>query len=361
MANAYKRINFSPTGGGASAAAVTYDNTTSGLTATDVQAAVDELAADNVAQDVALSNHITDAADAHDASAISNVPSGNLAATDVQTALDELQTDVDTRATTASLDAHINDATDAHDASAISTTAIVGVAGGLASDVQTVAADLKAQIDTKASITALNDHISDATGAHAASAISNVPAGNLAATDVQAALDELQTDIDTRATTTALNDHISDAVDAHDASAISNVPTGNLAATDVQAALVELQTDVDTRPVKSAGDINETSFALANNVLVAASITGFAFSNAAVRSFQAIVSVAIDGTSDLFEEFQLEGIQKGTDWIITYGSTGDESGVEFDINASGQVTYTSSDVPGFVSGTLKFRAITTSV
>jgi len=45
-----------------------------------------------------LNNHINDASDAHDASAISSVPAGNLAATDVQSALDELQSDVDSRA-----------------------------------------------------------------------------------------------------------------------------------------------------------------------------------------------------------------------------------------------------------------------
>ena len=45
-----------------------------------------------------LNNHINDSSDAHDASAISNVPSGNLAATDVQAALNELQTDIDNRA-----------------------------------------------------------------------------------------------------------------------------------------------------------------------------------------------------------------------------------------------------------------------
>jgi len=93
-----------------------------------------------------ISNHLSDTTDAHDASAISNVPSGNLAATDVQAALDELQSDIDTRATSTDLSNHINDATDAHDASAIS----------------------------------------------------NVPSGNLAATDVQSALNELQSDIDTR-------------------------------------------------------------------------------------------------------------------------------------------------------------------
>lgn len=91
--------------------------------------------------------HVNETTDAHAASAISNVPSGNLAATDVQTALDELQTDIDTRATNTALTAHVEAVSDAHDASAIT----------------------------------------------------NTPSGNLAATDVQGALNELQTDIDTRA------------------------------------------------------------------------------------------------------------------------------------------------------------------
>jgi hypothetical protein len=45
----------------------------------------------------AISNHLADTVDAHDASAISNIPAGNLAATDVQGALNELQSDVDGR------------------------------------------------------------------------------------------------------------------------------------------------------------------------------------------------------------------------------------------------------------------------
>lgn len=82
-----------------------------------------------------LSNHLTDAVDAHDASAISVVPFGTNVAIDAQDALEEIQTN---------LDNHINDATDAHDASAVSV----------------------------------------------------VPSGNLTSTDVQNALEELQTDID---------------------------------------------------------------------------------------------------------------------------------------------------------------------
>lgn len=42
-----------------------------------------------------LFNHVDDTTDAHDASAISSIPSGNLAATDVQSALNELQGDID--------------------------------------------------------------------------------------------------------------------------------------------------------------------------------------------------------------------------------------------------------------------------
>jgi hypothetical protein len=48
----------------------------------------------------AISDHLADGTDAHDASAISSVAAGNLAATNVQTALDELQTDIDGRALT---------------------------------------------------------------------------------------------------------------------------------------------------------------------------------------------------------------------------------------------------------------------
>lgn len=128
----------------ADAVDVIYDNATSGLTATDTQAAIDEVEGRVDTVETGLSNHLSDTTDAHDASAISNVPSGNLAATDVQGALNELQSDIDTRATTTDLNNHINDVSDAHDASAIS----------------------------------------------------NVPSGNLTATDVQAALNELQSDID---------------------------------------------------------------------------------------------------------------------------------------------------------------------
>ena len=95
------------------ASEISYDNATSGLIATDVQAAIDEVEGriDTLEGDTGLADHLADAVDAHDASAISNVPAGNLAATDVQGALNELQTDVDTRALDSDLTTHISDTT----------------------------------------------------------------------------------------------------------------------------------------------------------------------------------------------------------------------------------------------------------
>lgn len=95
------------------ASAISFDPTGTSLSATEVQEMGVELdllinneiddrindiatvtAAINLVDDK-IDDHIADTVDAHDASAISNVPSGNLAATDVQGALNELQTELD--------------------------------------------------------------------------------------------------------------------------------------------------------------------------------------------------------------------------------------------------------------------------
>lgn len=111
----------------------------------------------------------------------------------------------------------------------------------------------------------------------------------------------------------------------------------------------------------STGDLLETSFSLANNQAVLSTITGFNFTNGTTRSFKADVSISVDATVDLFEKVEIEGIQKGADWEISYSSTGDISGVEFDITSTGQLEYTSNSYAGFVSATMKFRATTTGI
>lgn len=110
----------------------------------------------------------------------------------------------------------------------------------------------------------------------------------------------------------------------------------------------------------SKGDILETSFAGAQSA-AGANVTNFAFANADVRAFTALASVKIDATADLFEEFTIEGIQKGSGWDIFVSSVGDDTSVTFNISAAGQITYSSSTYAGFVSMAIKFRALTLSI
>lgn len=135
------------------------------------------------ANETAINDHLADTTDAHDASAISNVASGNLASTNVQDSLEELQADVDTRALDSDLDAHTAD-TSAH-----------GVTGDVVgtTDTQTV---------TNKTIVAADNTITTAAS------------GNLTSTELNAALSELQTDIDTRALDSDLDAHVA-ATSAH--------------------------------------------------------------------------------------------------------------------------------------------------
>ena len=244
----------------ADASDITFDPTTSGLSAVTSQAAIDEVEGrlDTAESDIttnatSISDHLADAVDAHDASAISNVASGNLAATDVQGALNELQSDIDTRALDSALTDHLNDATDAHDASAVSLLDTAAIF--TATEVETALNEVKVIADGNVTdigtnATAISDHLADTVDAHDASAVSLLDtAAIFTATEVETALNEVKVIADANAT--GISDHLADAADAHDASAISNVPAGNLAATDIQGAVNELQTDIDTRALDS--------------------------------------------------------------------------------------------------------------
>lgn len=106
----------------------------------------------------------------------------------------------------------------------------------------------------------------------------------------------------------------------------------------------------------TTGDIGLTSFSAANNQSSAANVTGFAFANASVRSFRALVSVSIVATGSLFEQFEINGIQKLASWEISVVKLGDDSGITFSITTLGQLQYTSTDITGFVSNEIQFRA-----
>ena len=121
------------------------------------------------------------------------------------------------------------------------------------------------------------------------------------------------------------------------------------------------QVDALVAAGRSPGDLSEGSYSFSNSQVVPENITGFTFNNAVVRSFKALISVSVDATTDLFEVFELEGIQKGSEWDYSISTKGDATGVIFNITNTGQIQYTSLNYSGFVSGVIKFRAITTSV
>lgn len=206
----------------------------SGIIATDVQAALSEVALDALAANTGLSDHLADVTAAHAATAVSFSPSGTVTSTTVQAAVVEVATDA-----AADLAAHLTDAVDAHSATAIS---FVGV-GSLSS---TTVAGALAELDSDATAdaAALTAHLNDTSAAHAATAVSLVPTGTIAATDVQGAVNELAADA--VADAAALVAHTTAAVDAHDATAISVTPGFGIDATTVQAALVEVATDAAT-------------------------------------------------------------------------------------------------------------------
>lgn len=126
--------------------------------------------------ETAISDHLADTADAHDASAIS-VDSTTLVGTgtDAQAVFEELDN---------AIADHLADATDAHDASAISVLDTATQFTG--TDVEAVLAEIQDNLDA---------HLADTGDAHDASAISILDtAGDFTATDVEGALAELQSD-----------------------------------------------------------------------------------------------------------------------------------------------------------------------
>ena len=179
-------------------------------------------------------------------------------------------------------------------------------------------------------------------------------AANFTGTTVEAVLAELQSNIDTK----------QDDVITTQGDIIVGDVSGEAERLAIGASGTVLRSNGTTaswQPLSSPGDIAETSFAGANNQSLAANVTGLSFANATVRSFKVHGSIHVDATSDLFEEFELHAIQRGADWVMSDSRTGDDTLVTFTITNAGQIQYTSGNYTGFVSLTIKFRAITTSV
>jgi hypothetical protein len=141
----------------------------------------------------------------------------------------------------------------------------------------------------------------------------------------------------------------------------TNVTTGTL-----RASTSLFANTIDMTP--SLGDIiKEVSFTAGNNQALDADVTGLAFDNTIVRSFNSIVSVTLikSSGSSLYANYELKGIQKGTgEWVLNTTYVGDNTGLFFsvaNIGGKGQIQYTSTSQANWTSTTLKFKANTTSI
>lgn len=125
--------------------------------------------------------------------------------------------------------------------------------------------------------------------------------------------------------------------------------------------------DIDITP--SIGDITaERGFFAANDIQIPEDVVNFSFVNYAIKAFSGMASVTVtsdplsNGDYDILDAlFELKGIRKKNGWIMTSSYIGDNTGLKFSISSSGQIRYTSENIPYHLSTKIKFRALTTTM
>ena len=108
-------------------------------------------------------------------------------------------------------------------------------------------------------------------------------------------------------------------------------------------------------------DILLTSANLANNLAVPAVIPGLSFNTGEVQHINVeflIVRIYDLGATRVVESGKVYGNFNGLDFRISVESVGDDTGIDLDINASGQFEYTSSDLADHQSSVIFFKGAT---
>lgn len=105
----------------------------------------------------------------------------------------------------------------------------------------------------------------------------------------------------------------------------------------------------------------EKSFMATNNQTVPQDVNGFDFGTS-TKSFSGMVCVTITTHGDTYDSlFEIKGLKKSSGWIIDTHYIGDDVGITFGITSTGQIQYTSNNVNNWISTSMKFRALTTTV
>lgn len=254
--------------------------------------------------DTALDAHLVDTVDAHDASAISNIPSGNLSSTDVQAALNELQGDIDTNTL---------DILKSQGAQSIASS------GGITT------------------LIATDPHF-------------NVITGTLNHTFKLPSTATLQIGNPWAFLNKSTGDVV---IQDFTSSTLITLAPNEIAYFRV------LSTGTETWTMHSHIDLVTTSTTIANNQVTASDVTNLLISGSRFRSFSAIYWVyRTTNTNEVAECGIITGVYKTTanTWQISIGNISDDAQVDFTITAAGQVQYTSSNLSGTsYTGNIKYR------
>lgn len=98
------------------------------------------------------------------------------------------------------------------------------------------------------------------------------------------------------------------------------------------------------------------SFTAANNQVSPVNVTGIAFDNT-VWGGDIYLVAQIIATVNSYTNFHIRVVNKGGSWDLIKTYIGDDTGINFYITSSGQLQYTSPNIPGFVSIIFRARAL----
>lgn len=118
--------------------------------------------------------------------------------------------------------------------------------------------------------------------------------------------------------------------------------------------------DIDITP--SVGDLTKerTFFGLDN--VTQQPITEFIFNESSIKSFNGTLCITITTNPNIYDAlYTVKTLKKSTGWIINYSIIGDSLGITLDINASGQILYTSPPFVNWISTEMHFRGLTTTI
>jgi uncharacterized protein YjbI with pentapeptide repeats len=105
----------------------------------------------------------------------------------------------------------------------------------------------------------------------------------------------------------------------------------------------------------------EKTFEAANNQTIPQDVDGFIFSSN-TKSFNSTMCVTVTTTTTSLDSlYEIKGLRKSSGWTLYMSYVGDNVGITFSITSLGQIQYISSNKINWVSTTMKFKALTTSI